>query len=335
MSANPQGILFRIGGLGDLLVALPSISLVRQSLPDHILTLVGRPEYAVLLIRSGLVNEFVSFDDPRISSLFQGEEGPVSGHPWLSRFRLAMGWLGRLGDWPADDWWTKHGVESAHFMAYQDGVNMPMSRFFFERTHDFIKDIKVMTPADRRCCQRDVAENPARGSDDIFAAHSRLPIDRALRQEGLGYFGLGPLGRKTRRLVIHPGSGGRTKRWPFARFLEVIRRAASLGFEGVLVTGEAEADYELLLKREPLPAGWSWAARPPLLMLAGLLAESTAYLGNDSGPTHLAAACGASVVALFRADNEPAWRPFGKTRVISAPSIEDIPLASVLSALEL
>jgi len=339
MNANPQAILFRIGGLGDLLVALPSISLVRHSLPDFTLTLVGRPEYAPLFVRTGLVDEFMPFDSTGIASLFSGDRPANPGPAPLSRLALVMGWLIRRGDWPADDWWVRNGAQSAHFMAYENGAQMPMSRFFYDRTRDFIRKIQTGTRSPRRDRRQDSGHVFAPGREDSvedrFNAHALLPIDSVLKQEGLGYFGLDPLAPGTRRLVVHPGSGGRAKRWPFPLFLEVIRRAASSGIQGVLVTGEAEGDYELLLKMEPLPKSWTWAANPPLPKLAGLLAESTAYLGNDSGPTHLAAACGLPVVALFRSENELAWHPFGKTRVISASAIGQISVADVISALGL
>ena len=88
-----------------------------------------------------------------------------------------------------------------------------------------------------------------------------------------------------------------------------------------------------MLSRRAMPAGWTWSHNPPILALAGLLAESTHYLGNDSGPTHLAAACGASVLALFRSEFLPVWRPFGNAHLISAQAVDQIPLAAVQSTL--
>jgi ADP-heptose:LPS heptosyltransferase len=174
----------------------------------------------------------------------------------------------------------------------------------------------------------------APGADKLFDECARLALPGELRKKALGDLCLRELAKNEKRLVVHPGSGGRAKRWPLSNFIEVIRRAASRGVEGVLVTGEAEADLETSLRGLKLPAGWVRVSRLPAQTLAGLVAESTHYLGNDSGPTHLAAACGASVLALFREDNLPAWRPFGQTRVLAAASMAGIPLDDVLVAFD-
>ncbi len=363
MKTRSRAILFRIGGLGDLLVALPAIALVRRSLPGFSLTLAGRPEYGGLLKRAGLVDEVLSFADARMAALFAGgapdfradAKGGTEkrGASPLGGFGMALGWLNRRGDWPADDWWARQGVEQTSFISYESGDALPISRFFFDRTRDFLGTslmrawisgrvsgarAGVTSPTTRNVSVMTIdasAFDPAApGPDQLFADCARLPLPGGLKNKSLDDLGLRRLGKNEKRLVVHPGSGGRAKRWPLANFIEVTRTAASLGLAGVLVTGEAEADLEPALQALALPAGWARVSRLPAETLADLLAGSTHYLGNDSGPTHLAAACGASVLALFREDSLPAWRPFGKVRLIAAPSMSDIPLGLVLSALE-
>ncbi len=135
--------------------------------------------------------------------------------------------------------------------------------------------------------------------------------------------------------VVHPGSGGRAKLWPLGNFLEMALRLANAGIPGVFVTGDAEERPAIAgrLETTALPQGWTWARRPPLLGLAGLLAEAPLYLGNDSGITHLAAACGARVTALFLEENVAAWEPYGRTRVLAARSIADLDADDVWEAL--
>jgi hypothetical protein len=349
MTSESRAILFRVGGLGDLLVALPAVTLVRRALPGFRLTLVGRPEYAELLQRAGLVDDVVAFDDPRIASFFgegkpfdpsmqrkrEGERrravtasgsrrlraGPRAS---LGGFTLALGWLNRRGDWPDDDSWMRRGVERAFFVPYDEGRSEVMSRFFFDRTLSYLRT-SAIGPG---------AGSPSSCAHVSFDECARLALGRETIERSLAGLGLRILGANERRLVVHPGSGGRAKRWPLRGFIELITYAAELGLGGVFVTGEAEADLEAGLRGWAVPAGWTRAARVAPETLADLLAGSTHYVGNDSGPTHLAAACGASVVAIFRDENLPAWRPFGRTRVLSAPAVERIPLEAVLSALD-
>jgi len=342
MTPISRAILFRVGGLGDLLVALPAVSLVRRSIPDARLTLVGRPEYAALLKLAGIVDEVTAFDDPRMATIFAHAGGPIdhgnkrsgpeeedkNSAPYfdsgrravgkseaasLKQYDLALGWLNQRSEWPAEEWWRREGIGRAFFAFHESGASGPMSRFFFDRTRQFL-----------------ALSDP----DDQFDECARLTLDRGLVERALDSLGLRPLGAAGRRLVVHPGSGGRAKRWPLRNFMAIIEQAAARGLEGVLVTGEAEADIESEIRRTALPAGWSHAACLDAETVAGLLAGSTHYLGNDSGPTHLAAACGASVIAVFPDASLPDWRPFGRTHVLSTPAVEQVPLEAVRAALD-
>jgi len=102
-----------------------------------------------------------------------------------------------------------------------------------------------------------------------------------------------------------------------------------------LVTGYAEERMEERLRNSKLPQGWVWLKNPPLLKLAGLLSASDIYLGNDSGITHLAAACGTKVIALFLEGFVDVWRPYGLTAILSAKRLEEISPQTVIEVIEL
>ena len=114
-----------------------------------------------------------------------------------------------------------------------------------------------------------------------------------------------------RLLFVHPGAGGRGKRWPAAGFAAALERAAALSRLTVLVH-QGPADSEAVAA---LPARLIDRAvvlpEPPLPLLAGVLSHTAAYLGNDSGISHLAAAVGVRSVVLFAADRL-AWRPWAE-----------------------
>ena len=64
--------------------------------------------------------------------------------------------------------------------------------------------------------------------------------------------------------------------------------------------------------------------------LAGVLARCAAYIGNDSGVSHLAAAVGAPAVALFAAANL-AWRPWARAARVLTVAIERVEAVDVRS----
>ncbi len=116
--------------------------------------------------------------------------------------------------------------------------------------------------------------------------------------------------------AIHPFAGSAGKRWPLKRFQELAQR---------------------LTRRMPV----EWCAGPQdelpgarrfddLHDLACWLAGARVYIGNDSGPTHLAAAVGTPVVALFGPSDPAVWAPRGpRVRVAAAPTLEAIEVTEV------
>jgi hypothetical protein len=110
-------------------------------------------------------------------------------------------------------------------------------------------------------------------------------------------------------VLAHPGAGGVAKRWPAEGFAAALERVASVRrVEIVIHDGPAdhEAAAELAAR---LRAPSRRLREPALTTLAGALAAAAAYLGNDSGVSHLASALGTRSVALFTRDKLD-WRPW-------------------------
>jgi heptosyltransferase III len=99
--------------------------------------------------------------------------------------------------------------------------------------------------------------------------------------------------------VIHPFSGSPRKNWPLENFRELVRHLETT-----------------------IPVRWCAGAEDPplegavhfddLYDLARWLARARLYVGNDSGITHLAAAVGTPVLALFGPTDPAIWAPRGE-----------------------
>jgi len=121
---------------------------------------------------------------------------------------------------------------------------------------------------------------------------------------------LGSLGRPI--LAMHRGAGAPAKRWDPGAFQAVAAGWRRAGGSVVEVLGPAEVDDGPLGGVVPL-RGWSLAD------VGALLAQADAYVGNDSGVSHLAAALGVRTVAVFTATSPHRWRPLGP-RVVALTS---------------
>jgi len=112
-------------------------------------------------------------------------------------------------------------------------------------------------------------------------------------------------------LAVHPGSGSPRKNWPAERFEQLATRLAK-GRRWLLVRGPADEGAGRALEGA---AGAVTANDLPLRSLGALLAHAGAYVGNDSGVSHLAAAWGAPTVALFGPTDPAVWSPVGASVV--------------------
>ena len=129
-------------------------------------------------------------------------------------------------------------------------------------------------------------------------------------------------------LAIHPGSGSPAKNWPAARFAALVRSRGAARW--LLVRGPADDAAAAGLEAMP---GARAARDLPLRVLAALLARADAYVGNDSGVTHLAAASGAPTIALFGPTDPRLWAPVGphvevlRGRTMGGIAVEEVAAA--------
>jgi ADP-heptose:LPS heptosyltransferase len=131
-------------------------------------------------------------------------------------------------------------------------------------------------------------------------------------------------------ILIHPGSGSPTKCWPAGRFLELIIRLKSDGQTCRIVLGEVEIERwsaELIRKLE--------AAAPVIcsqtyLQLLAEIQQSSAFIGNDSGATHLAGILGLPTFAIFGPTDPAIWKPLGpRVQIIRHEPLNELPCEDV------
>src|SRR5262245_59109553 len=109
-------------------------------------------------------------------------------------------------------------------------------------------------------------------------------------------------------MVIHPGSPLTTKRWEGARFAHVARLLRATGLRVVLTAGPGEESLVAEVARNIPNTTILFGLMIP--ELAELIRGSQLYLGNDSGPMHLAAAVGTPTVAVWGSSDSNRWSPW-------------------------
>ena len=110
------------------------------------------------------------------------------------------------------------------------------------------------------------------------------------------------------------------KRWPAESFFAALERSTDQFALPVLLTGEASEREALLAQADDLcrrgaKASVFAGSAADLVLLAGLLASAKFFLGNDTGPAHLAQAYGTPGVVIFGGGTWPHYRPWGRGAV--------------------
>jgi ADP-heptose:LPS heptosyltransferase len=129
--------------------------------------------------------------------------------------------------------------------------------------------------------------------------------------------------------VIHPFASAPDKTWPAERFVSVAAHLReSCGLEPVFLAGPSD---------DPSPfSGFQVWRNAPLEKVKSLMSGASLFVGNDSGPAHVAAAFGVPVVVLFGASDSIVWAPWRtESQILTSPEgMSGIAIQDVIGAAE-
>ena len=130
--------------------------------------------------------------------------------------------------------------------------------------------------------------------------------------------------------VAHIGSSSPIKNWPLKNFVKWAETLHKKGIKVNLILGPVEKEIGIL---ESIDVPIIYPAN--LKELAHSLMSAKLFVGNDSGPGHLAAALGTATITLFGPTNPLIWAPnHPQNKVLSAPEkiMDSISVDSVVFA---
>ncbi len=268
------------GALGDVLQAVPALRGVQAVAPAAPITFVGQPRLAHLLVELGAAQRARAFDGFGLETLFADAPTPPALADAVGRAHHVVSWFGSRDE------------------TYRRRLRALAPRAL----------VAPPVPDDDTPVWRHLLDTLTGWSLAIPERVEPLPAPALAAGDA-------PADARRPRLVVHPGSGGDWKRWPVERFAEVIRGLRERRALDVLVhQGPADADPAQRLLA--LLEGDATVLREPdLPRLAAVLGAAAAYLGGDSGVSHLAAAVGAPSVILFPPATFRRWTPWSPTAI--------------------
>jgi len=283
MAAQPfETLVVHPGSLGDVLQAVPALRALAAL--GHRLTFAGQPRLGELLQGLGVVPASVSFDGFGFEALFVDDPPPAPLRSRLARFRRAVSWFGAR-----EACYRRRLAALIPECIVAPPVPDPLSPdTVWQHLLETLAPWQVTDSADVR-----PLSVPERWRD---AARARLA---AVGAEPARAF-----------LLAHPGAGARWKQSPVPAFVRAMVRMASEGKLAVVVhqgpADRAAADALAAGLDEPMIR----LVEPSLPELAGALALAAAYLGSDSGVSHLAASVGTPSIILYPPETLRQWAPW-------------------------
>ena len=284
-------ILFvKLGAIGDIVHALPALAEARRAFPDAVIDWVAESKSAEILRDNPLIGRLIEVDTHAIrqlrspdllireirrqaGSLRSGEYDIAIDLQGLLKSAVISKVSGAVRRWGFD---PDDVREPAAGLMYTDRVAVDRGINVIHKNRMLVREALGI--------ERAVAdiEFPI-GTGPAHRAEAQMIADRA---EG-GF------------VILNPAGGWVTKLWPaenYGRLAERIR--SELGITPIITTGPKEW---ALASRVSEFAGIANVvlAEPSLKGFYELAKMATAYVGGDTGPTHLAMAAGTPIVGLF------------------------------------
>ena len=288
-----RALIIRSGSLGDFILTLPAIQALREACPGAHIEIIGRPSVIEIAHKRHYADEIRSVDRSDFAPLF-AQDGEPSREvaAYLAGFDMLLSYL------PDRDRVFQRSIQRIGIQRLLWGGVGPGAK-----NGRHVVDILSEPVSNAGIAVRDRTPRLYTNNDDHREAESFLV--------GNG------IGASDPFFVVHPGSGGSRKCWFPHRFAQTADELArETGSKVVVPTGPADDDATermvSAMETKPVVAGGL-----SLPVLSGLIGRCRAYIGNDSGVSHLAAASGAPVVALFGPTDPRVWGPRGsRVRIV-------------------
>lgn len=298
-------LVIKLGALGDFLLALGPMQAIRRHHPEAEITLLTRPAYRELAEASGLFDTIRLDTAPRLNLV-----GWLGLRHWLRRSAFD-----RVYDLQTSD------RTAGYFRLFWPGPWPEWSGKVAGCSHRHV----YAEPNTQHTVDRQRAQLVLAGIEDVPLADLGFLDARVDRLTPNGGFGL---------LIPGASSTRPAKRWPAECYGVLARRWVEQGLTPLVVGGlDAAAAAEIIAQAEP--SAIDLTGRTDFGQLATLARRASVTVGNDTGPTHLAALVGCPTLALFSADSDPTrTAPRGPAvALLQRGDLADLDLDTVLDAL--
>ena len=288
---KPRILVIRGGAIGDFILTLPALKLLREAFPAAHLEIVGYRHIVALAEGRGYADAARSIEYSAMAGFF-ARGGTLAPElvEYFAGFHQVVSWL-----------FDPDGIFEANLR--RAGVKNFLNAFAkIDDTHHAAHQLAHPL------------QSLALYLDDPAATVHPSAADRAFAAQFLD-------GETHAPIAIHPGSGSTRKNWPVTAWAELgIRLLAETPERRIVLVGGEADRASLQILRDAWGARALVAQDLTLPHLAAVLEKCAAFLGHDSGISHLAAAVGTRCLLLFGPTDPTVWAPANpQISVLRAP----------------
>jgi len=297
------------GALGDIILSLPALGILREHFPGASVTLAGNTDHLAVVSRD-YADRLLPLATVPLHCLFAGDAIQTRDRNFWVSFERVLSWTG------AGDPEFRGRLQSFNPRALVAAWR-PSAAEARHVSRIFVDSLRPWLGAHQAIPLPAISARP----EDRRNAGDRI------RRQGW------EAGHPT--AALHVGAGAAAKRWPLAHFREIARRLRRAGNQVLVIEGPAEPGAAATLQSDLPGSGIITAESLPLGMVAGLLSHCEVFAGNDSGIAHLAAGLGIPSLVLFGPTSPKQWAPLGRSvETIYAPDgLPGLTVETVWSAL--
>ena len=296
-----RAVILQPGALGDCILTLPLVRLMKEALDLGGVDLVGHADYVGILPERSCVDGIRSIDSAELHKLFiEPARFDLADRDPLIHMFADYSWIVTFLGEPGSDF-EQNLIFTANCSRSAEIVALPLKPPGGVQRH--VADFYAEQFSHQSGLSFDQARTDPKGR--------LIRITEADRDRGVDLLEQADIDLSKRLVVIHPGSGGLNKCWHLDNFLTIAERLRSNELEVVFLLGPAEMDRLRPSEKVSIHSAAKCMAHLSLAHVIAVLSCADGFVGNDSGVTHLAAGIGLRTVALFGPTNPTVYRPLG------------------------
>ncbi|RQV96931.1 MAG: glycosyltransferase family 9 protein [Calditrichaeota bacterium] len=270
-------LIIRLSSIGDILLTTPFIRQIKIAYPDSEIHFLIKKEFLDLIKCNPYLDKIIYYDSETGKTGLRDIALELKGYHYSHVFDLHNNFRSK---------YVCHKLSGSRmYSIHKDKIKRALLVFFKINRYD-----KIVTIPERYLNVGSALniKDDFEGLEIFWDSQTDQNIDNLIKEHSIS----------SKIIIIGPGAGHFTKRWPIEYFKELVHGLTENNSFTTIVLGSLDEheEFNCLLINNNV---FNFAGRLSLLESAALIKRSKCVVSNDSGLMHLATAVKVPVIAIF------------------------------------